>query len=90
MQIVTIDCSDIKTSEQLHQALAQTLKFPEYYGKNLDALFDCLTEYRQDRELIFQNWHALSYALKDYAEKTLYVFHEASEENPHLRVTIHP
>lgn len=90
MQIISIDCLDIKTSEQLHQKLARALDFPDYYGKNLDALFDCLTEYRQDREVIFHNWHSLAYSLKDYAEKALYVFHEASEENPHLIVTIHP
>ena len=46
MEIITLDCKDIKTAERLHQELAQALHFPDYYGKNLDALFDCLTEYR--------------------------------------------
>lgn len=90
MEIITLDCKDIKTAERLHQELAQALNFPDYYGKNLDALFDCLTEYRQDRELILTNWHDLEYALKDYSGKLLYVFHEACEENSHLKVTIHP
>lgn len=90
METVIIDCSGIKTPESLHQKLAEALQFPDYYGKNLDALFDCLTENREDRELILNNWHDLEYTLKDYSGKILYVFHEASQENPHLHVTLHP
>lgn len=85
-----IDCADIATAEQFHSTLAQVLSLPDYYGHNLDALFDCLTEDRTDRELIFRNWHRLQYTLKDYAEKILYVFKCACDENRHLTVTLHP
>lgn len=87
---ITIDCAEIATAEQFHSTMAQALSLPEHYGHNLDALFDCLTENRTDRELIFQNWHTLQYALKDYAEKILYVFKCACDENNHLTVTLHP
>ena len=90
METVVLDCSGITTPECLHQKLAEALHFPDYYGKNLDALFDCLTEYRQDRELVLTNWHDLEYALKDYSGKALYVFHCACLENRHLTVTLHP
>ena len=30
--------------EQLHDYLQEMLPLPEYYGRNLDALYDCLTE----------------------------------------------
>ena len=59
-------------------------------GSNLDALFDCLTAHRKDRELILHNWHKLEYALKDYSGKALYVFKCACDENRHLTVTLHP
>lgn len=35
-----------------HDYLAEALNFPDYYGKNLDALYDCLTEISCDIELI--------------------------------------
>ena len=90
MTTVVIDCAQIHTPELLHQQLAQALDFPQDYGYNLDALFDCLTECRKDRELILNNWHKLEYALKDYSGKVLYVFHCACLENRHLTVTLHP
>lgn len=90
MKTVTMDCENMKTPGEVHDALASLLEFPDYYGKNLDALFDCLTEVDQDVELVLLNWHKLEYALKDYSGKLLYVFHCACKENDQLTVTIHP
>ena len=90
MKCVTLDCEPIASAAEFHKALAAIMEFPAEYGENLDAMFDCLTENREDRELILLNWHKLSYTLKDYAEKILYVFHCACGENRHLTVTMHP
>ena len=90
MKQITFDCEGLLTAAAFHDALAENMDFPEYYGKNLDALFDCLTEIGDDTELIFHNWHKLAYNLKDYSEKILYVFHCACQENPQLIVTLHP
>lgn len=90
MNTIVCDCAGIKSAEALHEMLANRLDFPEDYGHNLDALFDCLTACRVDRELILNNWHDLEYSLKDYSGKVLYVFHCACLENPHLTVTLHP
>lgn len=35
-----------------HDYLMEELNLPDYYGKNLDALYDCLTEMECDIELI--------------------------------------
>ena len=35
-----------------HDYLMKVLNFPDYYGKNLDALYDCLCEIECDIELI--------------------------------------
>ena len=35
-----------------HDYLIKALDLPDYYGKNLDALFDCLTEMDCEIELI--------------------------------------
>lgn len=36
------NCEDWQAGNNLHQALADQLEFPDYYGYNLNALNDCL------------------------------------------------
>ena len=43
MKTVTIRGIDFTCPEELHDYLASELSFPEYYGRNLDALYDILT-----------------------------------------------
>ena len=44
MRKITIDCKTIADRTDMHECLARELDFPDWYGKNLDALYDCLTE----------------------------------------------
>ena len=39
--------------EMLHEYLQETLGFPEYYGRNLSALADCLAEACQPLRITF-------------------------------------
>lgn len=90
MKTITIDCFPVTTPEVLHQLLADALGFPDWYGHNLDALFDCLTEVDEATTLILTNWHDLEYRLGDYSGKLVYVFHCATRENPCLKVSLEP
>ena len=40
---VILDCEKLSSRRPAHEYLQAALGLPEYYGKNLDALFDCLT-----------------------------------------------
>ena len=51
----TIDALKINEREEAHEYLAEVFSFPEYYGKNLDALFDCLGEMRIDKITILNS-----------------------------------
>ena len=42
LNIIEIDAEDM--IDNPHEYLAEKLDFPDYYGNNLDALYDCLTE----------------------------------------------
>lgn len=90
MNEIIIDCGAIETKADFHAALASALSFPDYYGKNLDALYDCLEEVSRDTRLILTDWHHLEYRLGDYSGKAVYVFHCAAQENPHLQILLEP
>ena len=78
-----IDCRQIDSRNELHRVLAATLEFPEWYGHNLDALYDLLTARRVDTHLIFENWNPSSPAFKGLKQ----VLADVEEHNPHLTVT---
>ncbi len=88
MQVQILYGSEIHSKEQLHQLLAERLHFPAYYGGNLDALYDCLTERREELELILLETEALREQLADHGDKFLRVLEDAAEENPSLRVKL--
>lgn len=66
----------LKLSEKVsaHKYLKELFAFPEYYGNNLDSLYDCLTE-RTNITVIFENRPA-----DTYAEKILKVFELCEKE----------
>lgn len=43
-----------ETKEALLERMGRVLGFPEYYGKNLDALYDCLTEMTEPARIIYE------------------------------------
>lgn len=83
MKNITINCAEIADKAAFHHALAKSLAFPEWYGNNLDALFDCLTDLEDETHLTLQNWNAIS----DWAAAFRAVLEEAEESVPELTVT---
>ena len=65
--------------ENGHDYLAEALNFPDYYGKNLDALYDCLTEISCEIELV-----NASFVDKDIID----TFKDAADENDFLKFEI--
>ena len=77
-----LDCEKMTDRKSTHEYIAQQLDFPDYYGKNLDALFDCLTE-MDECSILFENLDALE-MLGDYSGAMLAVFEEAEAVNDDL------
>lgn len=44
-EIKRIDFSKCRYANEIHAEIKNALNFPEHYGENLDALWDCLWEY---------------------------------------------
>ena len=81
-----LNVSACETAEDLHHALAKGLHFPAWYGGNLDALHDCLTDLNEPTELIVRGTSALDDLLGRRANAFRRVLDDSAEENPHLTV----
>ena len=85
MRKVLLDFNLTHTPEQVQEYLALELDFPDYYGRNLDALYDMLTEISEDTCIgIFEPEEERE--IDRYIHKVKRVMWDAEEENPHLCV----
>ena len=82
-----LDGSSVGNRETLHRVLAAGLQFPDWYGGNLDALHDCLTEITQPTELVIRGSNALETALGSYAAAFRRVLTDSAAQNDALTVT---
>ena len=65
-----------------HDEIVRALPVPEYYGRNLDALWDVVS--CMDAEILVENTAAAG----SYGEQVLDLLREAAKENPRLTVVI--
>lgn len=86
MKICILDGEQIKEKEQLHDVLVASLGLPDWYGRNLDALYDCLTDIREETEIRLIRLPAMEAHLGRYARALQKVIHDASEENSVVHV----
>ena len=82
MRICVLDGNKITDRETLHKTLAENLSFPDWYGGNLDALYDCLTDFHEDAEIRLVNEAALREHLGNYALLLEKVIGRAAKDNP--------
>lgn len=82
MEHTTIDCTDIRTREDLYRVFREALRFPTWYGSNLDALHDCLTSLSGTVRL--ENWEAAEAALGKYGLAARRAITDAAFENEKL------
>ena len=88
MTELVINGSLIADKDALHDLMARELALPEWYGRNLDALFDCLTDLTEDLTISLIDATALEANLGRYGVGFQKMLKDAAAENPHIHVTI--
>ena len=85
MREILLDFKWLETPGQVQDYLAAQLELPQYYGKNLDALYDCLTELSEDTCILVSEAGEES-EIDLYLKRVKRVLQDAEEENPHLYI----
>lgn len=81
MNIVILEGKDFKSKEKVNQILKNKLELPEYYGENLDALWDCLTGWVSlPLKIVWNDYEYSKKQLGDFADELLKLFLEAKDK----------
>ena len=78
----------METKESAHEHLARRLRLPNWYGRNLDALNDCLGEIGEPTTILFRNAARLPETLGAYGERMLFVLKQAAEANERITLVL--
>ncbi len=84
MEKIILNGKRMISKEVTHAYLKRKLNLAPYYGRNLDALYDLLTERNGQMEIILIHEQIMRQKLGSYGEALLQVFRDAEEENEHF------
>lgn len=98
MKRIRLDFGKCSSKQAVHEYLKEQFGFPDYYGGNLDALYDCLTDLAEDTGICFEEEPAgacrddaqgqegleADEKVQQYLKKVRRVISDAAEENSHL------
>lgn len=88
MRNITLDGKEMPSRKATHLYLKQKFNFPEYYGENLDALWDLLTTVGSPTQIRLLNHDLLDGQLGEYGSTLMSVLQAAAHENKNLSLEI--
>ncbi len=90
MRKIYLDLNEAHDKKSLHEYLKRRFGFPDYYGANLDALYDCLTSIAEPTAVGFflptPDGSDIDIDYLVYLDRVKQVFMGAEEENGQLAV----
>lgn len=81
---VILDGYKMDKKENLHLYLKQSFDLSEYYGENLDALWDELTSLNEQVEIILINSNYMLNKLGEYGNMLLELFRDLAFEQENI------
>ena len=88
MKEIRLNGDKMRDKASTHAYLKEKLALPDYYGENLDALWDCLSSEASLMRITICKSEAIIRQLGSYGESILSVLEQAAEENENIQVYI--
>lgn len=85
---ITLNFAGIATPAQAQEYIKTALAFPEYYGKNLDALYDMLSTWDRGTRFVLRLPAAPQADMAAYLPRLTRVFQDAARDNRRIDVRV--
>lgn len=80
MKKTVLNFTGCRYMHQMHKIIREAFDFPDYYGDNYSALWDCMRDLCNDTEAEIHGLHSLPEEFDDFREKLLNIFERVAEE----------
>lgn len=84
MESIRLDAYRLCCREEAMDLLGQALSLPRWWGRNLDALHDCLTDLGRPVQLVLCGRAAME--ASPFGRRLLQVLESSAAENPYLEL----
>lgn len=82
MNRFVLDFAEVSSLQELHQYFKKVFDLPEYYGHNMDALWDCLScRYDENTMIVLKNISALPKEMSPSVDIMLELFRDLHDED---------
>ncbi len=81
-----LDLSDVTDRDELYDAIEDQLPVPNYFGRNLDALYDDLSEVSDSWDLIVKNYEEFAESDPQYFKKFKHTLKDLMVDIPDFTV----
>jgi ribonuclease inhibitor len=88
MKEIRLNGAKMLDKASTHAYLKQKLDLPDYYGENLDALWDCLSTDFSLKKITIYKPAAIIEHLGSYGGSIIKLLEQAAEENEYIQVDI--
>ncbi len=78
----------IGNRHELHDHLVKELMLPDYYGRNLDALNDCLQDIHDDIYFEIESPDFFEPSLRQYINRMVHMMNMVSRDNCHIGLRV--
>jgi len=86
MKTINLNGARMTDKAATHAYLKRKLALPDYYGENLDALWDCLSTDFSGKTITIHKVEKITDNLGPYGEALIRLFQDAAAENHELVV----
>ena len=88
MNYIILDFNGIKSLWTLHEYFKEVFNLPDYYGHNMDALWDCLDcSFEFPTTIVLKNIEKIPSEMNEATEIMLELFEDLQRDNE--KVTVH-
>ncbi len=89
MKYITLDFTGCRYLGEIHRILKEQFDFPDYYGENLSALWDCMSDYCDENTHIYiKGLSDLPNEFDEYMKKIWKIFCRVNRTTPNITFEI--
>ena len=88
MEIIRLESKEMTGRKASHDYMNKKLHLPEYYGNNLDALWDCMTTDYSGKIIILHDPQMVHNQLGDYGDSLVSLLKEVAATNSAIRLIL--